>query len=146
MRAAAFFFGLLLLATSCRQPKELVYEGIDKVTVNQSVISVNVRMYNPNHYKLKMKNADLSVLLNGAVIGKMEAADNLEIARQDTFTLPVALHVELAKSLPNAMQLLFNSEVNIQLTGNVKAGRHGVFVNVPVNYEGKYDLKNLINQ
>ena len=145
MRGAIFFL-LVLLTTSCRQPKELVYQGIDQVSVNQSKVSVRVRMYNPNHYTLKVKNAELNVLLNGATIGKMDAIENMEIARQDTFVLPLVLNIDLAKALPNALQLLFNSEANLQLVGSVKAGRHGVFVNVPVNYEGRYDLKNLINQ
>jgi len=105
---------------------------------------MDVRLYNPNNYRMKLKKADLDVFMSNDHLGKMNVAKKYTVPRMDTFLLPVTLDVDMQKVLPNALQLFLNSEVTVKLTGSVKAGRHGVFVRVPVNYEGKQDIRRAI--
>ena len=93
---------------------------------------------------MKLKQADMNVYLNGNLLGKMCFNGCYGVPALDTFSLPVTINVDMKNVLPNAFQLLVNSEVNIKLSGNVKAGRHGVFINVPVNYEGKQDIRSAV--
>ncbi len=131
---------------ACRQPKDLVYKDIDNFKfhqdgIKQSQISLNLRMYNPNRFSLKLKDANMDVYLNGHMLGKVNITDNVRVPKLDTFLLPVMINVDLKNILPNALQLLINSVVDIKLAGEVRAGKHGFYIHVPVNYEGKQDIK-----
>ncbi len=71
----------------------------------------------------------------------MEVRDLFAVPGLDTFSMPVMLSVDLKNAVPNVLQLILNPEVDIKLAGTVKAGRHGVYIKVPVNYEGKQDIR-----
>lgn len=134
-----------MTTVACRQPKDLVYQkvhhfGINKVGA-QTVLSMDVQLYNPNAYKMKLKNADLDVYINNSRLGKINLDQKFPIPQLDTFSMPLTLNVDLGNALPNMFQLMLNSNVNVKLNGTVKAGRHGIFIKVPVNYEGKQDIR-----
>jgi LEA14-like dessication related protein len=136
----------ILFISACRQPKELVYQNVENFSIKQvgtqkTSISLDMRLYNPNNYKLKIKHADVDVFLAGNRLGRMNVQEKFLIPRQDTFLIPVTLDIDLKNALPNALQLLFNSEVDVKLAGTIRAGRHCVFVTIPVNYEGKQDIR-----
>jgi len=141
-RIAIFF---LLAFASCRQPKELIYQNVENFSLKQADkdkahLAMDIRLYNPNRYAMKLKSADVDVYMNGNKIGKMNAAKQCMLPARDTFSLPVTLEVELKNVLSNALQLLLNSEADIKLDGRIKAGRHGVYITIPVYYEGKQDI------
>jgi len=139
------FLIAILSLSSCAQPKELVYLGMDSFSIKQAglkqtTISMNIRLYNPNRYKLKLKKADVDVFINNSHVGKMNVNCIAELAKRDSSSLPVTLDVDLANALPNALQLLLNPEITLKITGNIIAGRQGVYITIPVNYEGKQDI------
>ncbi len=105
---------------------------------------MDVKLYNPNKYCLKLKKADLDLYINGNHLGKVKTKAVCSVTKLDTFTLPVTLAVDYRNILPNALQLLFNSEVDVKLTGKVKAGRHGLYITVPINYVGKQDIRSSV--
>jgi len=142
---ALLSFAIVVLFAACKQPKDLVYQNVQHFRVQtanlkQSTVAVDVRFYNPNNYNLKLKHADLDVYINGTHVGKLLENEHYTIPKLDTFLLPVVLQVDMQTVLPNALQLLFNSDVDIKLVGQVKAGRHGVILSIPVNYEGKQEI------
>jgi LEA14-like dessication related protein len=144
-RIGIILFAAFVALSSCKQPKELVYEGMGNFSIKQAgakqtTLSMNISLYNPNKYKLKLKSADVDAFLNGNHIGKMNVTDAYELAASDTTSLPVMLNVDLQNILPNALQILLNREVTIKLTGKIIAGRHGVYISLPVNYETRQDI------
>ena len=137
---------IILTASSCRAPKDFVFQNVEhfslgKAGLQQTQLSMDVKLYNTNNYRMKLKKADLDVYLNGSHLGKMNVTKKYTVPRMDTFSLPVVINVDMNNALPNALALFMNSEVTVKLAGNVKAGRHGVFVHIPVNYEGKQDIR-----
>ena len=56
---------VLFGAPSCRQPKDLVYKSVQNFGLQKGKALMDISFYNPNRYKLKLKNADLDVFLNG---------------------------------------------------------------------------------
>ena len=135
----------LIIFSSCHAPKELIYQDVAHFSIKQegidkTHISVGIRLYNPNWYGMKLKKSDVDVFINNNLIGKLNTSDRVKIPARDTFLLPVSLNVSLTKVLPSAVQLLFNSEVKVKLQGNLKAGRNGIFVTIPVSYEGTQDI------
>jgi len=147
MKYSGFFLLLIIVCTcSCRQPKQLVYQNVQnfklkQAGLQQTEVSLDIRLFNPNNYGMKLKDADVDVFVNGNRLGKMQVNEFFAVPGLDTFSMPVMLSVDLKNAVPNVLQLLLSPEVDIKLAGTVKAGRHGVYVRVPVNYEGKQDIR-----
>ena len=144
------FLVTILFACSCSHPKDLVYKDIHsfklgQAGMQQSALKMDIRMFNPNGYCMKLKDADVDVFINGKLLGKMEVNGSCAVPRLDTFLMPVILNVDMKNVLPNTWQLFMNSEVEIKLAGTIKAGRHGLFIKVPLDYEGKQDIRSSLN-
>ena len=60
--------------------------------------------------------------------------------------MPVLLNLDLSNALPNMVQLMMNSQVTIKLAGSISAGRSIVSIRVPVNFEGKQDIKAFLGE
>jgi hypothetical protein len=50
--------------------------------------------------------------------------------------VPLQLQANAKDVLGNALRVFLNPDVKIRITGSVKAGRGGFFLNVPIDYEG----------
>lgn len=134
------FIVIALFSSACSHTKELEYQKVQNFSMKQSSVCLDICLYNPNRYNLKLKDADVDVFMNGTRLGKLKLDGIHAVPKLDTFLLPVMLDVNLLTALPNALQLVMNSTVDIKLTGAIKAGRHGIYIHVPVNYEGQQDL------
>lgn len=145
MRYIAGLFAVIgcLLLLSCANPKDLVYQDVTnfrllEMSMNPRV-GMDVQFYNPNKFGMTMKDADIDLYLNGKLVGKAKLANTYDVPANDTFLLPVNLTADLQQVLPNALAIIANNSIDVELKGHVKAGR-GVFVNVPINYKGKQEL------
>ena len=137
------------LAFSCSKPQTPTFIDIDhlrisKVSKQESVVSADLRCFNPNNYKLGLKSSSLDFYVNDRLLGKSVSDSLITIPALDTFYVPVTLRVDMSNILQNALQSVLSSEVNVRVEGNAKAGRSGFYVNLPVHYEGKQKL-NLFN-
>lgn len=135
---------LTMLTVSCSQPKQLVYQDVrnfrvGKLTLDMPEVGMDLQFYNPNDYGLTLKDANIDVYINNTLIGKAALTNAFSVPARDTFLMPVNLTADLKNVLPNALQILFNKEVEVTLHGNVKAGK-GIFINIPVDYRGKQRL------
>ena len=137
---------LLFVCASCSQPKNLVYQNVQNfklngLGLNKSNISMDVKLYNPNKFSIKLKDADVDIYVNQSYIGKMFVVKGqYAIPKTDTFLLPINVDVDLKSVLPNAIKLLFDKHIDIKVTGKIKAGKNGVYVSIPINYEGKHEI------
>jgi LEA14-like dessication related protein len=147
-----FLLFIIVGFTASAQLRAMVYQDVENLKIqqadnNKAIISLDIKLYNPNHYKLRLKDGDVDVFVNGNKLGKLQMQDKLEVPKQDTFLIPALLNVDLQALLPNALQLvLSNGVADITLSGSIKAGRHGIFISIPVNYEDKQDLGALLKQ
>jgi LEA14-like dessication related protein len=141
------FLVLMLVAalfSSCSQPKSLVYQDvrnfrIHKVDLQRATIVLDLQFYNPNNYGLSLKNGDLDAYLNNRYLGKASLDERVSVPASDTFILPVSITADLTSIVTNAIDLLTskNNDVLVRLQGNIRAGKGGVFIGVPVKYEGR---------
>ncbi|MBL7719337.1 MAG: LEA type 2 family protein [Flavipsychrobacter sp.] len=141
--AAAFIF--IVMLSGCAQPKDLEYRGFRNIRINtvgfsKTQLGADIQLYNPNGYPLVFKSALADVFLDNQKIGNVTLDTTLTIPRKDTFLVPVVLDANLGGALGNLVQALGRKEVTIRFTGTVKAGRNGVFVNIPINYEAKQKI------
>jgi LEA14-like dessication related protein len=135
---ASCLFGL----SFCGKPKtpdyiDFQHLRLAKAGLDRSVITFDLRYYNPNNFKMQLKEAQVDVYFNDKFVGHSVLDSLINIPKKDTFFIPVSMEVKLKNVLSNAAQLLLNPDVMVKLNGNARVGKGGIFVNVPINYEGK---------
>jgi LEA14-like dessication related protein len=139
--AFIFTFSFLLFTfISCKQPQTPEYRGIEslmitKIGVNQSIVSGNIKFFNPNHYGLKMKHADINIFVEDKPVGHCIIDSTINIPRLDSFYIPVSVNVNLGNIVTNALQLLLKGKVKVNADGFVHLKKDGIGFNVPVHYE-----------
>jgi LEA14-like dessication related protein len=131
--------------TSCTAPRPLIYKDVcdfklDHAGLSRSSLSLNIKLYNPNHFGLKLKQGLVNLYLNDSHLGVARVERN-SVPANDTFLLPIAINVDMSSLLSNSMQLLTKKEVTFKLEGVVKAGNHGLYIKVPLRYEGKQKIR-----
>ncbi|KIC90136.1 hypothetical protein HY58_12300 [Flavihumibacter sp. ZG627] len=136
----------ILVMVGCRQPQIPEYQAFENFRINsmglkESVVSADLKYYNPNDFALQLKGADLGVTLNDKAVGRSVLDTLIIIPRKDTFLLPVKMKVDMKQLFNNALALLMNSEIDVKVNGTVKLGKSGVFFNMPVNYSGKQQVQ-----
>lgn len=129
----------------CGKPKQPDYIDfqhlkLHKAGLNQSVITFDLRYFNPNNYRLQLKQASVDVYFNEKFVGHSSLDSLIHIPARDTFMIPVSMQLDMKSLVKNAVQLLMNPDVMVKLNGNAKVGKGGIFINVPINYEGKQRL------
>jgi LEA14-like dessication related protein len=144
---------LLYTLSSCSKPQPPQYAGyenfrLEKASINNSILATDVKLYNPNSYNLQLKSADLQVYFNDRYLGRSTLDSLIILPAKDTAKFPLRMQASAKDILRNGANLLMNPDVKIRITGNAKAGRSGVFINVPINYEGvqRINLQELISQ
>jgi LEA14-like dessication related protein len=140
---------LVIWTAGCRQPEAPEYYGFQDVQVSrspdgQATLATMVKMYNPNHYTLQLKRAEVDVSLNGHHAGHSLLDTTILIPQRDTFYVPVALQIDLRSIFSNALQMLIDKQVTVSLDGRVKIKRGMFTFNRPFHYDGKQDLNSLL--
>src|SRR5690606_19878547 len=120
----------------CANPRDLEYQDVKNFRLLEvsmkPKVGMDVQFFNPNKFGMTMKDANIDLYINGLLVGNATLANTYNVPANDTFLLPVNLIADLGKVLPNALVILANNTMNVELKGSVKAGR-GVFVNIPIN-------------
>lgn len=138
-----FTIAITVLMLSCANPRELEYQDVKNFRLMElsmhPKVGMDVQFFNPNKYGMTMKDANIDLYLNGKLVGNAQLANTYHVPGLDTFLLPVNLTADLQQVLPNALAILANNMIDVELKGHVKAGK-GVFFNIPINYKGKQEL------
>jgi LEA14-like dessication related protein len=132
----------ILILSSCRAPKELVYKdfkdfSVDKLGFSSSAVKMNIVYYNPNNFGLQLKRTDLDIYIDGTYLGHTSQEYQVNIPSRSDFQIPVKIDVDMKNIFKNALNSLFSKEVVVKVTGRIKLGKANVFFSMPVNYEGK---------
>jgi LEA14-like dessication related protein len=131
---------------SCRTLKEPEYRGIDSfkisgIGVDTSLITLNLKYYNPNNYGLKLKEAEGDAYIDSLYLGHFLLDSLIRIPKSSDFTVPFLLKANMSNIFKNALSVFASKEFNIRLEGKCKVGKGGVFFPYPIHYEGKQALK-----
>ena len=140
-----------LLGISCQKPLAPEYRGLEnlqigKLTTQESIISTNLKFYNPNSFGLQMKKAEMDIYLNEKLVDHYLLDSTIYISKLDTFLIPVSLKIDFKNIFNNALQSLLTNEVKIRLAGYAKLKKGAVGFKVPLVYEEKQKLDALLNQ
>jgi LEA14-like dessication related protein len=139
---------LLVVFIGCHKPEAPEYYGFQNLAIGkgsgqETVLSANVKFYNPNPFSLQLKRAEMAISINGKPAGHSSLDSTIFIPKRDTFFVPVALQLDLHSIFNNALQMLLDKQVKIALDGRVKLKRDGFAFSVPFHYEGDQDMSSL---
>lgn len=132
----------VFLLPSCRAPKELEYRDFKNLTVtnvgfSSSTLKMDLVYFNPNGFGMQLKTTELDIFIEGNYLGHTVQQTGINIPRKAVFDLPVTVDVDMKNIFKNVFTGLFKTEVMVKITGYVKVGKANIYMNVPVNYEGK---------
>lgn len=113
---------------------------VHKADLQEVTVIVNLRFYNPNWYGMTLKDGDMDAYFNNVYLGKAIADEKTKVPAKDTFLIPVSITARLDKVFSNALDLLMNNTILVKLDGSIKAGKAGIFIRVPIKYEGEQQL------
>jgi LEA14-like dessication related protein len=141
----AFLFILALGATTLflREPEFIDARnfGLRSIGAKTSTITSDLYYYNPNNIGLQLKKAELDVYIDNKFLGHSILDTLILIPKKDTFSFPVNLEVDMKNIFPNAFSLLTKTEIELRIEGIAKVGKGGLFLNVPVKYQGKHKIR-----
>jgi LEA14-like dessication related protein len=142
----AFLLLSFLSITACRQPEIPEYQALEnfslgRIGMKETVVSADLKYFNPNNYELQFRRADLAIAINDRPVGNTVLDTLIRIPKKDTFYVPVQMKVNMKQLLGNALSLLMNDELDVKVNGTIRMGRSGFFMNIPVNYQGKQKIE-----
>jgi len=135
-------FLVVIAFMSCSSPKALEYRtyhnfSVEKLGYSNSTIKLDLVYFNPNNFRMQLRNTDLDIFINGKLFGHSSTDTLIPIPKRDTFSLPVRFEVNMQSLYQNALNTLLGREVTLKVSGKVKVGKANVFMYFPVNYESK---------
>jgi LEA14-like dessication related protein len=143
-----FIISYVLLFDGCQKPAAPEYLGfeniqIGKLNTKESIISTNLKFYNPNSFGLQMKKAEMDIYINEKLMDHYLLDSTIFIAKRDTFYIPVSVKINFGNIFSNALQSLLTNEVRIRLNGNVRLKKGNIGFKVPIQYEQSEKLDSL---
>ena len=113
---------------------------ITSLGLKESVIQTDLYYYNPNNIGLQLKQVDADVFIEDKLAGHSIIDTLIRIPAKDTFAIPVRFRIEMKNVLSNAFTILMQDKVNIKMRGTASVGKAGLFIKIPINYQGKHSF------
>ncbi|WP_291911203.1 LEA type 2 family protein [Chitinophaga sp. CB10] len=131
--------------SSCEKNKDLQFVRVAGFTLGElgmskSIVNLTLAYYNPNNYRLQLKDADFDLFIDDTEVGHSVQDTIINIPARDTFYFPVKLEVNMGNVFKNAFSAFSNKEVTIKATGKCKVGKGGVYLPFPIKCETKQAL------
>jgi LEA14-like dessication related protein len=137
---------LLFTVFSCAKPQSFDYRDIrnfkvDKLGFDKSTISMDLVYFNPNNFGVQLRKVDCDVYIEDKYLGKYLLDTLMDIPKKAEFVLPSKMDVDMKNVFKNTFSVLFGKDVLIKVKGTTRVGKGGVYINVPVNYEGRHKFE-----
>lgn len=132
------FFTLILgtlLFTSCFRYDDVVYQGFDNVKISkpkdgQMTLNFDLKLDNPNKYKIKIKPSDVSIFIGGKELGQVHLTETLVIDKRSQKSYPLSLELKLKdlfkSGLGSAFEMMTKQTVSLRIKGFVRGSVYGL--------------------
>ncbi len=143
------FLILVFFSFSCGQVKEPDFKEIENVQLTkfglaESSITLDLRYFNNNKFRMKLKNAEGDAWLENNFLGHFTMDTMIHIPSKGDFRIPIKMKVDMAKILKNSLLTLLAKEVKIRVEGKARVGKGLIYINYPIRYEGMQNLEKLL--
>lgn len=137
---------LTITIISCRnikspELKEIENLSIHKMGLKESVVNLKVHYFNPNNFGVKLKKAEGNAWIDGKALGQFTMDSLIKIAPKSDFWIPVKLKLDMSHFVENMAAAFLGKQVMLKIYGTARVGKGFLFMNYPLEYEGKQSLE-----
>ncbi|MCB9189570.1 MAG: LEA type 2 family protein [Flavobacteriales bacterium] len=144
--------GLMFSFQGCFDYEDVDFKGVQGVSVVERTdevvkLQIDVKVDNPNNFKIKVKKSTLDIYINEKYIGKTSLDSKIVINKNSEEVYPIVLNADpkdLIKAAMGSLGGLLKGSVKVRLKGDVKGSVYGVTRKVPVDFEEEINLKDLM--
>lgn len=127
------------------------FQNVDNIRVRSldkkgSLLQADLYYYSPNNRSLVLKKAGGKAWINDQYLGEFFVDSTVRIPARSVFRLPVNLQADVRGLAKQSLLLLLRKEVTVTLKGKAKLGKGIIFINYPIDYQGKQDLEKWLNR
>ena len=148
MKINIYYFLLLVLVAACVPKEEVVLRTIknEKLETNvdgDQILKADAIFYNPNNVRMKLKEINIEVFVNGKKAAHSDQKVNSLIKAKSEFTVPLEIKLSLKELglLDTILSFLGGKKYEIQFKGYLRVKVHGITFKVPVEHIEKLSLK-----
>lgn len=137
------FIGLIISMQSCVVFKDLEYKGIENYTVDEVSMSgikltLNVKISNPNWFKIKAKGGSLVVKANDMDLGTFSLSDEVILKKKSEGVVKVKIESKFKSLLGGGLMGILSmatngGKMNLNIEGHIKASALGMSKNIPIS-------------
>jgi LEA14-like dessication related protein len=135
-----------LMLMGCVPKQEIVFKGVSDIAVDISnagkpVLKANGYFFNPNKVKMKLREVNVEVFVDGTKSATVKHELDVTIAGNSDFSVPIVAELVLKQNsfLDAVVGLLGGKKYEIVFKGYIRVHVHGFTIKVPVSQ--KQELK-----
>jgi LEA14-like dessication related protein len=145
---SAAIVALMFFGTSCKV-QELDFNGVNDVGIGSMQsddieITLNVKLDNPNNFKIKVVKADLDMFIGGNEAGSASLGDNVEIRKKAEDNYDIIIVTDRKKlmgaALKAAIPSLASGKVTVKVKGWIKGRVWGIGKKIDVEFKESVDV------
>lgn len=145
MKILAPILLLVAMLGSCKKPQSFEYRDlrnfkIDSLGFENSTITMDLVYFNPNSYGIDLKHIDCDVYVEHNYLGKYILDTTMHIAKKSEFVVPSTMEVNMKNLFKNTLTSLFTKELLLEVKGNTRVGKAGIYITVPFSYSGRHEF------
>ena len=146
MRLLAIIMMVWVVSASCKKPVGFEYRDIKDFKVaalgfDKSTVSMNLVYFNPNNFAVNLKHVDCDVYVDHNYLGKYVLDTLMHIDKKSEFALPSKMDIDMKNVFKNSLGALFGQDILLEVKGNTRVGKAGIFINVPFSYSGRHKVE-----
>ena len=148
MHKRIFFFITIFSIGSCVTYREIEFIDVHSISFSKengcSPICADLKVYNPNHYSISIKDVYMEACLNGKKIGNVINNEKVKLLKQDSMDIHLTFQSDAQQiftSLVNSLGFFLGKPQNLSLSGSFKAQVLLYKKKIDITY--KTDLKDL---
>lgn len=141
---------LSLTLTSCFKyedvsMKEVTNVGINSFSAKNIEIRVDMRIINPNNYKISIVDSDLELFVKNKKVGTSKIKDKIELPKNSDQVHKIVVITNvgdmIGSAIPVILSVLFDDAVDLQVKGEIRARAKSLSKNFPVDFKERVRLK-----
>lgn len=149
MKRVTIFGVAFLLLTSCFSYKDVNYQGVEnfkmgKIQDGQLTVNFDLKLDNPNKYKIKIKPTELLIFLGEKEFATASLDKKLVIQKRSSLTYPIQIKAKLKNVLSGGfggmMDMVLNKSAEVRIKGPVKGSVYGFSRKMMVDEARTIDL------
>ena len=143
-----FYFLLVIFLTGCVPKEEVVLrsiknEKLETAEDGNQILKADVIFYNPNNIRMKLKEINVEVFVDGKKSAHAEQKFNSLIKAKSEFTVPLEVKLSLKDLglLDTILAFLGGKKYEINFKGHLRIKVNGFTFKVPVNHTEEFSMK-----